>query len=124
MSAGAVSPVRVGYPGPPGLHAPATPVISGRSYDPGMPSVRSRAVRVPALSVLAVAAAGLLVAVVDGRLGGLVVGLALLLGAGLRLVLPPPRAGWLAVRNRGLDAALLLLVGVALVVLATTVPDA
>jgi hypothetical protein len=89
-----------------------------------MPSVRSRAVRLPALAVLAVAAAGLLVSLVDGRLGGLVIGLALLLAAGLRLVLPPPQAGWLAVRTRGLDATLLLAVGFALVVLANTVPDA
>jgi hypothetical protein len=96
-----------------------------RSYDPRMPSVRSRAVRLPALAVLAVAAGGLLVAVVvDGRLGGLLIGLALLLAAGLRLVLPPPHAGWLAVRTRGLDATLLLVVGFALVVLANTVPDA
>jgi hypothetical protein len=89
-----------------------------------MPSVRSRAVRLPSLAVLAVAAAGLLVSVVDGRLGGLVLGLALLLGAGLRLALPAPRAGWLAVRTRGLDATVLLAVGFALVVLATSVPDA
>jgi len=89
-----------------------------------MPSVRSRALRLPALAVLAVAAAGLLVGVVDGRLGGFVIGLALLLGAGLRLVLPPPQAGWLAVRTRGLDATLLLAAGFALVVLANTVPDA
>jgi hypothetical protein len=39
-------------------------------------------------------------------------------------VLPPPQAGWLAVRTRGLDATLLLAVGFALVVLANTVPDA
>jgi hypothetical protein len=89
-----------------------------------MPSVRSRAVRVPSLAVLAVVAAGLLVAAVDGRLGGLVVGLGLLLAAGLRLALPRPHAGWLAVRTRSLDAALLLAVGFALVVLATSVPDA
>jgi hypothetical protein len=89
-----------------------------------MPSVRSRAVRLPALAVLSVAAGGLLVSVVDGRLGGLVVGLALLLAAALRLTLPPPSAGWLVVRTRSLDAALLLAVGFALVVLATTVPDA
>jgi hypothetical protein len=81
-------------------------------------------VRLPSLAVLAVAAAGLLVATVDGRLGGLVIGLALLLAAGLRLALPPPHAGWLAVRTRGLDATLLLTVGFALIVLANTVPDA
>ena len=89
-----------------------------------MPSVRSRAVRLPSLAVIAVVAAGLGIATVDGRFGGLVIGLGLLLAAGLRMVLPPPHAGWLAVRTRGLDAALLTAVGFALVVLATTVPDA
>ena len=89
-----------------------------------MPSVRSRAVRLPALAVLAVVAGGLAVGAVDGRLGGLVIGLGLLLGAGLLLALPAPYAGWLAVRTRGLDAALLLVVGFALIALATTVPDA
>jgi hypothetical protein len=89
-----------------------------------MPSVRSRAVRLPAIVVLSLAAAGLGVSVVDGRLGGLVVGLALLLAAALRLTQPSPAAGWLAVRTRSLDAALLLTVGFALVVLASTVPDA
>lgn len=80
--------------------------------------------QLPATAVLAVVAAGLVLAVaVDGRVGGLVVGLALLLAAGLRLTLPARRAGWLVVRTRGLDAALLLALGFALVVLAQTVPD-
>jgi hypothetical protein len=89
-----------------------------------MPSVRSRAVRAPALAVLAVVGGGLAVGAVDGRLGGLVNGLGLLLAAGLRLTLPAAHAGWLTVRTRGLDAALLTAVGFALVVLATSVPDA
>lgn len=80
--------------------------------------------QLPSLLVLALVAAGLIVlAVVDARPGILVVGLALLLAAGLRLTLPARSAGWLAVRTRGLDAALLLVLGFAVVVLANTIPD-
>lgn len=81
--------------------------------------------QLPAVSVLAVAAAGLvLAAVLDGQAGAVVVGLALLLAAGLRLTLPARQAGWLVVRTRGLDATLLLTLGFALVLLATTIPEA
>ena len=77
-----------------------------------------------AVAVLAVAVSGLLLAaLVDWQLGSVLVGLALLLAAGLRLSLPPHAAGWLAVRNRGLDAALLLAVGFAVVALASTIPE-
>lgn len=90
-----------------------------------MTDVPSPTGQLPALAVLALAGLGLVVAaVVQGQLGAFVIALALLLAAGLRLVLPPARAGWLAVRSRGLDAALLLAVGFALAVLAATVPDA
>ncbi len=79
--------------------------------------------QLPALSVLALAVAGLLLAaLVDWQLGAFAVGLSLLLGAGLRLALPVRAAGWLAVRTRGLDAALLLGLGFAVVVLANTIP--
>lgn len=90
-----------------------------------MTDVRSPTGQLPALGVLALAGLGLVVAaVVEGQLGAFVIALALLLAAGLRLALPTERAGWLAVRSRGLDAALLLVVGFALAVLAVTVPDA
>jgi hypothetical protein len=79
--------------------------------------------QLPALSVLAVATLGLLLAaVVDWQAGAFVIGLSLLLAAGLRLALPVRSAGWLAVRTRGLDAALLLALGFAVVVLANTIP--
>ena len=80
--------------------------------------------QLPALGVLAVVAGGLvLAAVVDWQVGALVVGLGLLLGAGLRLTLPARRAGWLVVRTRGLDAAVLLGLGFAVVALSQTIPD-
>jgi hypothetical protein len=87
--------------------------------DPGAPPSN----QLPALSALTLAALGLLLAaVVDWQLGALTIGLALLLAAGLRLALPVRTAGWLAVRTRGLDAALLLGTGFAVVALANTIP--
>lgn len=84
----------------------------------------SRVRQLPAVAVLAAAVCGLLLgALVDWQAGAVVVGLALLLGAGLRLTVPPHAAGWLAVRTRGLDAALLLVVGFAVVALALTIPE-
>ena len=80
--------------------------------------------QLPALAVLVLAAVGLVVVVtVDPQPGLIVVGLSLLLAAGLRLSLPPRRAGWLVVRTRGLDAFFLLAVGFALVLLANTIPE-
>lgn len=79
--------------------------------------------QLPALAVLAVCAAGLaLAAAVDWQVGAFVLGLGLLGGAGLRLALPVRTAGWLAVRTRGLDAAVLLTLGFAVVALANTIP--
>ena len=79
--------------------------------------------QLPALVVLAVAGLGLaLGALVDWRSGAFVLALALLLGAALRLTLPPRQAGWLVVRTRGADAACLLVLGFGLALLANTIP--
>lgn len=81
--------------------------------------------QLPALLVLAVVAAGLAaVSLSAWQTGLLVVGLGLLLGAGLRLVLPARSIGLLVVRSRAVDAAVLLALGFALVLLANTVPTA
>ena len=81
--------------------------------------------QLPATAVLAVAALGLLLsAAVDWQVGAFVLGLALLLAAGLRLALPAAQLGWLAVRSRGLDATLLLVLGFGMCVLANTIPPA
>ena len=78
----------------------------------------------PALLVLAAVAAGLaLVAVERWRVGLYVVGLALLLGAGLRSSLPERAAGLLAVRGRTLDVVTLLVLGSGVLVLANSVPS-
>lgn len=87
------------------------------------PLGRAAVGQLPALSVLAAAALGLLLAAaVDWQVGAFVIGLALLAAAGLRIALPVRSAGWLAVRTKGIDAALLLALGFAIVLLANTIP--
>jgi len=82
-----------------------------------------RMVQAPTLAVAAVVAGGLcVVAVADWRPGLVLVGIAMLLAAGLRLFLPSRQAGWLVVRTRALDSALLLLLGLGLIALAGSVP--
>jgi hypothetical protein len=77
----------------------------------------------PTVAVLAVVAAGLILgALGHWRWGAIVVGGALLLAAGLRLSLRERQAGFLVVRSRGFDAAVLLVLGFALVALANTIP--
>lgn len=79
----------------------------------------------PALLVLAAVVGGLALTVAGHWRAGLyAVGLALLLGAALRTGLPERSAGLLAVRSRGLDAVLLLVLGTGVLVLANSVPDA
>lgn len=78
---------------------------------------------VPAVLVLVAVAVGVgVAALVDWRAGTYVVGIALLVAAGLRTSLPERAAGLLAVRSRGLDAALLLLLGTGVLLLANSVP--
>jgi hypothetical protein len=79
--------------------------------------------QLPLLAVLVVVAVGLLVVTFDHwRTGIVVVGLALIGGAVLRLLLPVRRAGFLAVRSRPVDVALLAGTGVALIVIVLTIP--
>ena len=79
----------------------------------------------PSLAVLGTVVAGLLIgALADWRWGAIVIGLALLLAAGLRLTLRERQAGFLVVRSRGFDAAVLLVLGFATVALANTIPQA
>ena len=76
------------------------------------------------LLVLAVSAAGLVVvARHDWRLGIRMIAGAVAAAAVLRLVLPAPDAGMLAVRRRAVDVAILLLAGGALWFLSTSIPN-
>lgn len=77
----------------------------------------------PTVVVLGVVAAGLaLGALVDWLPGAVVIGVALLLAAALRLTLPARRAGLLVVRTRRFDATILVVLGFAVVALAYAVP--
>ena len=79
--------------------------------------------QLPLLAVLIGVAAGLLlVAVGHWRVGLVVVGLALVGGAVLRLLLPLRRTGFLAVRSRTIDVVLLGGAGLVLAVIALTIP--
>jgi len=81
--------------------------------------------QLPSALVLGVVVTGLVLAATVGwQVGTRVLGLAFLLAAGLRLSLPPRAAGWLVVRTRGLDGAVLLALGFAMVALAETIPPA
>ena len=79
--------------------------------------------QLPLLAVLIGVAVGLLlVAVGHWRVGLVVVGLALVGGAVLRLLLPLRRTGFLAVRSRTIDVVLLGGTGLVLAVIALTIP--
>lgn len=83
-----------------------------------------RFTELPLLTVLLVVGAGVFGAGFfhAWRTGSTVVGLGLVLGGGLRLGLPARRAGLLVVRSRPVDATVLLVLGLALVGLASSIP--
>ena len=79
--------------------------------------------QLPLLAVLTVVAVGLVEVTIDHwRRGIVVVGLALIGGALLRLLLPVRRVGFLAVRSRPVDVVLLAGTGLALAVIVLTIP--
>jgi hypothetical protein len=75
------------------------------------------------LVLTVVGAAIAVVALGEWRSGIRLMGGALVLGALVRLVLGPRDAGMLSVRHKVLDAAILLLLGGALIFLAGSIPD-
>ena len=90
----------------------------------GVPSPPRRVKETPLVAVLALAALGLLVIYLDHfRAGSLLIALALLVAAGLRLTLPARRAGLLVVRSRPLDVFILSVLGLAVAALAIAVPE-
>jgi hypothetical protein len=79
--------------------------------------------QLPLLAVLVAVAVGLaMVALEHWRRGLLVLGLALVGAAVLRLVLPERRVGFLAVRSRPVDVVLMAGTGIAVAVLSVVVP--
>jgi hypothetical protein len=80
--------------------------------------------QLPLLAVLIVVGLGLLQVALDHwRTGLVVIGLALVGAAVMRLLLPVRRAGFLAVRSRPVDVVLLAGTGLALTVVALTIPS-
>ena len=89
------------------------------------PFLAGLARQLPLLAVLVVVAVGLLMVTFEHwRRGLVVVGLALVGAAVLRLLLPVRRAGFLAVRSRPVDVVLLAATGLSLAVIAATIPGA
>jgi hypothetical protein len=85
--------------------------------------VRRRLRDLPTLAVLGVLALGLVGVSLDHwRTGAIVIGVAPLLAAALRLVLPAREVSPLVIRGRTFDVVLLACVGVAVIVLAYVVP--
>ena len=76
------------------------------------------------LCVLGAAIAGIVIAATGAwRTGVSWLAFALLAAAAARLALPDHDAGMLRVRGKALDASLLIVMGVAILVLAGTIPD-
>ena len=81
--------------------------------------------QLPLLAVLVAVGVGLLLVTFEHwRRGLVVIGLALVGAALLRLLLPVRRVGFLAIRSRPVDVVLLTGMGVALTVIALAIPTA
>lgn len=80
----------------------------------------------PLLVIVAGVFAGLLIAYLGDsswRLGGLIVGASVGLGAVVRVVLPNREAGLLQVRGKAFDVTVLAFTGAAIIILAVVVPN-
>ncbi|MGY1753179.1 DUF3017 domain-containing protein [Blastococcus sp. SYSU D01042] len=81
--------------------------------------------QLPLLAVLVVVGVGLLLVTVEHwRRGLIVMGVALVGAALLRLFLPERRVGFLAVRSRPVDVVLMAVAGLALTVVSVAIPGA
>ena len=79
--------------------------------------------QLPLLAVLVVVGVGLVVVAFDHwRKGVVIMGVALIGAALLRLLLPVRRVGFLAVRSRPVDVVLLAVTGLAITVIVLTIP--
>jgi hypothetical protein len=79
--------------------------------------------QLPLLAVLVVVGVGLVVVAFDHwRKGVVIMGVALIGAALLRLLLPVRRVGFLAVRSRPVDVVLLAVTGLAVTVIVLTIP--
>lgn len=97
-------------------------VMNRREPGPAVPPTSQWPLLVVALGVLV----GLAVAFVgedSWRLGGVIIGVAVGVGAFERMTLSNRRAGLLQVRSKGFDVAVLGVTGLAIIVLALAVPQ-
>jgi hypothetical protein len=79
--------------------------------------------QLPLLAVLVMVGVGLVVVAFDHwRKGIVIIGVALMGAAVLRLLLPLRRVGFLAVRSRPVDVVLLAVTGLAVTVIVLTIP--
>jgi hypothetical protein len=79
--------------------------------------------QLPLLAVLVLVGVGLVVVAFDHwRKGVVIMGVALIGAALLRLLLPVRRVGFLAVRSRPVDVVLLAVTGLAVIVIVLTIP--
>jgi Protein of unknown function (DUF3017) len=79
--------------------------------------------QLPLLAVLVLVGVGLVLVAFDlWRKGIVIIGVAPLVAALLRLLLPVRRVGFLAVRGRPVDVALLAVTGLAIIVIVLTIP--
>ena len=79
--------------------------------------------QLPLLAVLVMVGVGLVVVAFDHwRKGIVIIGIALMGAALLRLLLPLRRVGFLAVRSRPVDVVLLAVTGLAVTVIVLTIP--
>jgi hypothetical protein len=80
--------------------------------------------QLPLLALIIAVGVGLLMVTFEHWRKGLVVaGIALVVGAALRLLLPVRRMGFLAVRSRPVDVILLAGAGLALTIIALSIPS-
>ncbi len=101
------------------MSGPRPPLYVRRPFVAGL--VR----QLPLLAVLAVVGIGLLLVTVEHWRRGLVVmGVALIGAALLRLLLPERRVGFLAVRSRPVDVVLMAAAGLALTIVSVAIPGA
>jgi hypothetical protein len=97
-------------------------VTPTRHRDPSRGLLSRLPAEAPMIGVLAVAALGLLrVGTANWREGSVLLGGSLLLGAVLRVLLPPDRAGLLAIRSKAVDVLAYTGFGLAVVLLAWTI---
>jgi hypothetical protein len=113
-----------GDPGPEPVVEPVVEDVPAESAEPEGRRYPSTLGGLCYLIVLGISVVGLVIVTQgDWRVGVKWIAASLVAAAVARLLLPAPQAGMLAVRRRFVDVALLTVVGVALWILSTSIPN-